>query len=130
MTILTIGTKKCSKCQAVKSLSEFWRDASRFDGYHYRCATCQHRHEKSYQLQKAYGITLEEYDRLLTAQGNVCAICNGKQQGTRSLAVDHDHTTGEVRGLLCHNCNRAIGLFADDPDRLLTAVNYLTKGGE
>ena len=74
------------------------------------------------------GVTLEDYQRLLTAQGGVCAICGRPpREGGRRLDVDHDHRTGAVRGLLDHRCNRGLGYFGDDPRRLEAAARYLRK---
>jgi len=83
-----------------------------------------------YELQKNFGISVEEYNFMLEKQGGMCAICcepetsriNGK---TVRLAVDHSHTTGEVRGLLCGNCNRVLGYAKDSPDLLQRAIDYL-----
>jgi Autographiviridae endonuclease VII len=82
------------------------------------------------QWQYKFGITPEEYERRLEEQGGVCAICRQPETVTwkgkvRALAVDHDHETGEVRGLLCLKCNRGIGYFDDDADRLMAAVAYV-----
>lgn len=64
---------------------------------------------------------------MLADQGGLCAICRQPERTARNqvLAVDHDHSTGEVRGLLCSHCNRAVGLLADDPARLIRALAYL-----
>ena len=79
-----------------------------------------------------YALTSEQYDALLTAQNGVCAICHkperAKLNGTvKSLAIDHDHATGKVRGLLCQKCNRGIGQFNDDPKLLRGAADYLEE---
>ncbi|HEX7165502.1 MAG TPA: endonuclease VII domain-containing protein [Acidimicrobiales bacterium] len=76
-------------------------------------------------LKRKYGITLEQYDELLAAQGGVCGICGAAPRDDISLHVDHDHGTGERRGLLCFRCNNALGDFADDSERLYAAVEYL-----
>ena len=76
-------------------------------------------------LRSKYGMSLEEFDRLFEAQAGLCAICNEASEST--LHVDHDHDTGEVRGLLCGHCNKALGLFKDDPARIEQAVYYLAK---
>jgi hypothetical protein len=65
----------------------------------------------------------EEYSTMLNTQGGVCAICKGVC--TRALAVDHNHVTGKVRGLLCNNCNRGLGHLKDDVGLLRQAVMYL-----
>lgn len=75
--------------------------------------------------KKKYGITADEYQSMLVSQNGVCAICKKKCTCGRSLAVDHNHETGLVRGLLCSKCNRAIGLFDDSYELLLVAANYL-----
>ena len=77
-------------------------------------------------LKRKYGITLQEYDELLAAQGGGCAICGNPDADN----VDHDHVTGEVRGILCFNCNIAIGHIADEKDRLLLAFAYLDRDDE
>ena len=82
-------------------------------------------------LRANYGITLEDYDRFMKSQDGACAIClrlpdpNSKKD--RRLSVDHCHTTGKVRGLLCNRCNRAIGLFGETEDILLAAAAYLRR---
>lgn len=81
-----------------------------------------------------YGLTEEQYDALVEKQGGVCAIClmperyvDARTGMPRRLAVDHDHETGRVRGLLCGRCNRSIGQFADDHERLTRAAEYLKR---
>jgi len=74
-----------------------------------------------------YGLELGQYDRMLEAQGGVCAICHGLCDRGGALSVDHDHTSGAVRGLLCNGCNVGLGGFRDDPERLRAAILYLEK---
>lgn len=76
------------------------------------------------ELKHKFGITVEQYNKMLAAQGGTCAIC-ASTPGLRRLAVDHDHETGIVRGLLCGPCNRALGMFRDDPALLAAAIRYL-----
>jgi hypothetical protein len=88
------------------------------------------RGDKNYNLLKKFGITIDQYDRLLEEQRGVCAICKreevkAKQGVIMALAVDHCHKTGKVRGLLCNSCNLALGKFGDDAGRLRAAINYL-----
>ena len=77
-------------------------------------------------LKRKYGITLETYNEMLTEQNHSCACC-GKHTDNEHhrLAVDHDHTTGSVRALLCSNCNRALGFAQDDPNLLRKMADYL-----
>ena len=83
--------------------------------------------ERRSKFKKNYGITVDDYYKMLESQGNGCGICKAKEPGggTKFFAVDHCHTTGKVRGLLCTKCNRGLGLFNDSTDKLLNAVNYL-----
>lgn len=78
-------------------------------------------------LRRKYGMSLADYDTMLAAQGGCCALCLSDRPGGRASTfhVDHDHDTGRVRGLLCHNCNRGLGYLGDDPDLLREAADYL-----
>lgn len=130
--------KTCSKCLVEKELNEFGKHKISKDGYRYVCKHCnkqdaaswdQRNPEKSKnrQLLKHYGINLDEYNKLFTKQNGCCAICEMHQANQRfALSVDHDHTTQEIRGLLCNNCNRAIGLLKDSTEVLNKAIAYLT----
>lgn len=80
---------------------------------------------RDYVLRSRYGISKSDYLDLLESQNYSCAICGSA--ATKTLDVDHDHTTGKVRGLLCNNCNRGIGHLKDSPQILLKAVEYLVK---
>lgn len=88
--------------------------------------------EKNYQLQYKFGITLDQYRGMLEAQNYTCAVC-GKLNGTdmhrpgvtKELSVDHNHRTGQLRGLLCNDCNRAIGQLQDSPELCRKAAEYL-----
>ncbi len=82
---------------------------------------------KEYWLKSEYGISLEEYNLLLIAQDNKCAICRSSDPKKSSFSVDHDHNTGRIRGLLCHNCNVGLGGFRDTPEFLQSAIRYLAK---
>jgi hypothetical protein len=73
-----------------------------------------------------YGLTQDEYQDILDAQGGVCAVCTVGWRSAR-MVVDHDHRTGRVRGILCHRCNAGLGLFDDDPVRLEWAMEYLSS---
>ena len=84
-------------------------------------------------LQRSYGITYKNYEALLKGQKYKCAICGSEgfildaMKHKLKLVVDHNHKTGVVRGLLCHNCNRGLGLFQDNPDILQSAIEYLGR---
>ena len=80
---------------------------------------------RGYSLKHRYSkISLDGYEKLLVKQRGVCAICSASPNG-RALAVDHNHNTAMVRGLLCDKCNLGLGLFGDSPERLLAATSYL-----
>lgn len=77
-------------------------------------------------LETTYNITAEQYEAIKTAQGGVCAICQRANGRTKALAVDHNHETGEVRGVLCGPCNRGVlGHLRDSPDAMERAAEYL-----
>jgi hypothetical protein len=86
---------------------------------------------RRYRLVKQYGLTPAEYDAMLAAQGGLCAICRqpeeqrGPDGKVRPLAIDHNHATDEIRGLLCSRCNTGLGWFRDDPAMLVAALAYL-----
>ena len=88
----------------------------------------QQRNYKSRMLRR-FGMTLPEYDSLVVAQGGRCAICLKESPGSRynRFAVDHDHKTGKVRGLLCRACNTGLGFFEDDQKLLMSAMRYLSS---
>ena len=80
--------------------------------------------KRRHLLSSKFGITPEQYDELLVSQGGRCAVC-GKRPKAKHLDVEHDHKTGEIRGLCCGFCNKAMGNFWDDPDLMEKAVTYL-----
>jgi hypothetical protein len=98
-------------------------DNASHDGLASNCKECKKRRE----LRSKYGIGLRDYKRMLEDQNDRCAICEGECQSGNSLAVDHCHSTGDVRGLLCSNCNKGLGHFKDSPILLREAIAYLDK---
>jgi len=80
-------------------------------------------------IQREYGVSREQYRSAHFQQGGKCAVCRRPERTARNtlLAVDHDHVTGQFRGLLCSHCNRAIGLLRDDPQIILAAADYVRK---
>ena len=127
--------KKCYHCKELKPLDVFPNrkeyKGKYKDGKDYWCKDCERSHRRFYK----YGITSEQYDEILLKQEGCCAICKKheselKKVGNKifyTLCIDHCHKTGKVRGLLCHECNRSLGLFKDDINILREAVLYLEK---
>lgn len=80
------------------------------------------------RIRNRFGITLDQYNSMLEAQGYTCAICRKSDEVEgRRLAIDHCHTTGKIRGLLCGKCNRGLGLFNDKEELLEEAIKYLSN---
>jgi hypothetical protein len=129
--------KKCSPCIAENVRQWRLRNPGRRekykpeDGKRYLrwVANNKNRHgviQKNSRLKKQFGISLEDYERMAKEQEGLCAICGKKQQeGIRRLAVDHNHKTKKVRGLLCWGCNGALGKFGDSIEMLKKAIEYL-----
>lgn len=112
-------TNLCKPCNQERSRSHYQSKAP--SGYY-----------REKQLQNDYGISAEDYAQMLLEQGGVCAICGLPETFIRwgkvsQLCVDHDHETGKVRGLLCHNCNRVLGYIQDDLTWLSSATEYLER---
>ena len=125
-TSAEMGFKECVKCHKVKPLSEFY---FRKDNNTYRaeCKECR----KSYERLKKTGWSPEDYEYAWYRQEGKCAIC-GCELGTSRYtkpAADHDHKTGKLRGILCTQCNTALGLMKDSPYRLESAIRYLEEHG-
>ena len=130
-------TKECKSCGQVKPRSAFSKATARPDGLQTQCKDCQRISKKSWDannpdkrkdnyLRRTYDITLDEYNELFAEQHGCCAICDKHQsEVAKSLHVDHCHDTGEVRGLLCFDCNIGIGKLGDNLEGLEKAVNYL-----
>jgi hypothetical protein len=138
--------KACGKCKENKPFTEYHKATREKSGYQQWCKLCrkEHKHEERKQYhrnryhknkdnyldwtyQRHYGITLEAFNQFLQEQDAVCAICKQVCNSGRRLAVDHDHSTGVVRGLLCGNCNKGLGCFKDSPELLNKAAEYLGK---
>jgi len=112
----------CSVCGANKPESEFYvkdRSTGRKDS---TCKACR----IIKQRERTLGVTQETYLELLTKQGGRCGICQKRLYSKRykAFAVDHDHSTGKIRGLLCTQCNTGLGLFKDDPIALSRAIEW------
>jgi hypothetical protein len=118
----TSETKWCAKCEQWKPLSAFSKRTSRPIGVHPICKICDSARVGDKNLERKFGITREDYNRMLDAQGGACAICGTSASDARRLAVDHDHETDQVRALLCGECNLGLGKFQDNPGRHLSPL--------
>lgn len=119
--------KNCFVCGRVHPISEFYKNRAKYDGYQGFCKTCHAKRSRDWKeidLKRKYDMGNDDYQSFLEAQGGRCAIC-GEVPGDTSLAVDHDHETGKVRGLLCFKCNTALGMLGDSREMLLEAAAYL-----
>ena len=137
------GQKRCPRCREVKEVSGFHRDSATKSGYKSACKKCCNAKDRGRKrvrgtasrrrtLLNRYGLTLAEYDTLLAKQGGVCGVCGQPESDvdrrsglTRSLAVDHCHESGKVRGLLCRKCNHGLGLLGDQADDVRRLLAYL-----
>ena len=134
--------KACSKCGKIKPLSDysFKRPKNRKPGLQPRCKSCAKEDTRDWKirnqdtardryLQRQYGITEQEYNAILLSQNNRCCLCgiefNSGKFGPDSPVVDHCHTHGHVRGILCNECNRGLGYFHDNIQALENAATYL-----
>lgn len=149
--LLNEGLVVCSDCGEEKPQSEFPLKRSHGGKYAYYfkwCKSCERVRHKAWRdanpdkmaaisrraTLKQYGLTEEDYQALLQAQGGLCAICrqppSGNGASKRNLVIDHDHDTGVVRGLLCDGCNRTLGIMGEDPQRLRAAATYLERAAD
>jgi hypothetical protein len=140
-------TKICCVCEERKHFDEFYNFNNKSDGKSYRCKVCDNNARSKWAkenpkkfresqrrnyLWTKYRITPEDYNKLLKEQGGACAICGKLEEDNivhgkfSSLSVDHNHDTGEVRGLLCNQCNRGIGMLGDTPEAIGKALAYLS----
>lgn len=81
---------------------------------------------RRHRLKKNFGLTIDQYSQLLEKQNRKCAVCKVFNNSQRHFPVDHDHVTGKVRGLLCPNCNMAIGMFKENKEIIKAALDYLS----
>ena len=148
-------TKKCSMCQTEKPLDSFCKHKAKHDGLNNNCKACVkeytsknkeqvkkyksdyyfanrekciEKHRRNY-LKRKYNVTVEWYDEQLKKQNGQCMICGTTEGGgiSSTLHVDHNHETGQIRGLLCRPCNTGIGLFKEKIDLLEKAIQYVNK---
>lgn len=108
------------------------RSDLRFENLTKQTKTVDPEHRRNYELRRSFGITAADYDAMLAAQNGTCACCSQPERAKRNgklkmLAVDHDHVTGDIRGLLCSNCNPMLGYAGDSIDILQKAASYLER---
>lgn len=109
------GDSYCSECKTIRQRIYREKYPDRAKGYY-----------KAANRRRNYNLEPEEYNKLLETSGNKCMIC-GSDPTNKSLHIDHCHKTGIVRGLLCHHCNTAIGLFKEKKELMLNAIKYLDR---
>lgn len=143
--------KQCSKCWQLKPESEFYKRSTATDGLRSWCKLCCNKDNKNrehkygeyrkqyyrdhkkegyersqkHQLKRKYNLTVKQYNQMAIDQGGTCAICGKTNANWHKLSVDHDHNTGEVRGLLCSKCNHTLGLINEDEKILKAMIEYL-----
>lgn len=142
---MCVDTKVCAGCKAEKPTTEFYRAAHGMPGFRPYCKPCHAAKRRanyeaaggvdaSYEqlLRREYGITLADYNAQLRRQAHRCAVCRrpetvvSKRTGKlRRLAVDHDHVTGRLRGLLCHRCNILVWAMEDNHTTLHAIGAYV-----
>ena len=139
--LITEAGRECSECGQFKLWSEFHKRHDLSTGYASACKNCRKKRTRrdmdngsirNRELRHKYGIGLAEYEALVKKQGDTCAICGTADKGMargriRYWSVDHDHETGEIRGLLCQKCNAVLGLANDDIEVLRAMILYLQK---
>lgn len=128
------GVKSCSKCAIEKPLEDFKFNSKGIPGWCYECTRVYTRDyqrenrtpeiERERRLKAVYNLTAEEFTYMVIAQGGKCGVC--KKQND-NLYVDHNHITGQVRGLLCQKCNSGIGFLGDTVEGLSAALDYLNN---
>lgn len=133
-------TKYCPGCDTRLSMDLFNTNNNRKDKHQRLCIKCGSRvtakwrkdnpeaateRSRKATLKYSYGLTVDEYTAMLLSQGGVCKVCG--RTDSQHLSVDHCHSTGKIRGLLCHRCNLLLGKALDDTTILLKAINYLKE---
>ncbi len=135
--------KECTTCSHVKPLTEFHKAKTGLYGVRGDCKQCKNASKRSNRagpdrqkikdqehdmwLRRTYGVTLQDYYLMLEDQGGKCAICATSEpgRGKDRFCIDHCHTTGKVRGLLCMPCNVSIGHLKDNVQLIENALNYV-----
>ena len=122
-TTKSVESKKCHACGKMKPSSEFSVSRGNKNGLNDKCKECLNPYRRLYP----YNITKKEYDKMLEVQDNKCIICGvefNSQVKKTTPCIHHDHHTGEVKGILCNNCNLGFGMFKDDVELMQKALNF------
>jgi len=134
-------TSKCSICKKILTKDKFHKSNTSIHRVQYECIVCKKsirkkaspEQSKKQNLKHFYGISVEDYNLKLSTQGDVCDSC-GKPETSRrrngelfALSVDHNHDTGEIRGLLCFACNCSLGKLRDNLETIQKLYNYRKK---
>lgn len=127
------GTKWCGLCKSYQTASQFYKDSSRRDGLRPGCKSCRQKESRQritpeYSRERTlrrYKMTSKDYETMISKQRGVCIICQNPPPVGKHLIVDHSHQTGEVRALLCHSCNVALGHLRDDSDLISRVLKYV-----
>lgn len=142
--------KTCSHCRESKVSSEFYQDKTKKHGLSSRCKPCARRqasdwalkhpeerrrimrswrgrtdvqvHNRKIWIKRKYDLTVDDIEQLFVAQAGACAVC---ECALTKYHIDHDHASGDIRGLLCRNCNLGLGFFRDSVPNLAAAIQYL-----
>ena len=138
----TLEEKTCTKCLKTKPITEFHLRSKSQPYPKSACKECHRERARRYwkeaeycketqrdrNLRRSFGITLEDYNRMLKQQEGCCAICKKHHtEFLKNLAVDHCHNSGKIRGLLCMYCNTALGKFNDNTELMEAAVKYIKE---
>ena len=128
-TFNAAGEKWCPQCESWLSVQSFWKHASTATGLRAFCSACERNKKMGWKGSRGGvpGVTQDLLQQMLKQQGGVCGIC--KRAFQSPYHIDHDHSTGEIRGLLCGGCNLGLGCFQDNAESLLCAAEYLRNHG-
>lgn len=140
-------TKKCRRCNKIKSLDKFYKDKKSKSGLCTYCKLCMKKYvqsgsgliskkkgSKKYRnskkgresyYQRIFNITLKQYDEMFERQKGVCEMCGRINKYGHRLCVDHNHETGEIRTLLCHHCNTLVGWIENNPGLCKKVMDYI-----
>lgn len=124
-----VKNKVCKDCvtEGITAKREAKHPGPRCTTHHRAFKKAQKKNNHERRVAKVYGLEPGDYDRMYAEQGGVCAICQRARGVVKRLAVDHDHDTGLVRGLLCGPCNQLVGYFRNSPDTFRRAADYLDR---